>query len=166
MPVPLAEFPIHHVPLSSRHVGTSYRNFYDRWYFNAHDRSGDVFLITGSGVYRNLGVIDAFATVRRGDRQWTVRASDALEHGMLDARVGPYRIEMIEPLSKWKGRDWIDSATYDLTDPQIVGRSPFGVIDHIARATCDGVEGWGMFEHATIGRHDPTGMTDFLSVAP
>jgi hypothetical protein len=66
----------------------------------------------------------------------------------------------------WKGRDWVDSAVYDLTDPAVAGRIPFGVIDHVGRATCEGAEGWGLFEHATVGRHDPTGFKDFLSVAP
>ncbi len=367
MPVPLDEFPIHQVPLSMRHVATSDRNFFDRWYFNAHDRSGGVFLITGLGVYKNVGVIDAFATVRVGDRQFTVRSSDAYENGMLDAVVGPLRVEVIEPLQKirvvcdaadrgigfdltwegsfpcvdearhlvhlgprvimdswryaqvgswagtlhvdgtdmtvdpsvwmgtrdrawgirptaeaephgrvhaetppegfwwvyvplrfddfmlmviiqedpdgnrtlneatrvfadgrheqlgwpeidityrsgtrhperavihmrdrqrkpvtvevetlgsvalntgagyndpdwkhgqWMGRSWVDSRAYDLTDPAIAARGPFGVVDHVARVTCNGAPGWGMFEHATIGRHDPTGMTDFTSVAP
>ena len=77
-PVPLDEFPIHQTPLSLRYVGSSDRNFYDRAYFNAHDRTGDVFFVTGLGVYPNLGVTDAYATVRRGDRQWTIRCSDAL----------------------------------------------------------------------------------------
>ena len=36
-------------------VGTSDKNFYDRCYFNAHDRTGDVFVITGLGAYANLG---------------------------------------------------------------------------------------------------------------
>jgi hypothetical protein len=367
VPVPLDEYPIHQVPLSMRYSGTSDRNFYDRCYFNAHDRTGDIFLITGLGAYPNLGVIDAYATVRRGDRQWTVRCSDALEYRSLDAAVGPYRVEVIDPLSKirlvcdstdrglafdltwegsfpcideprhlmhqgdritidgcrfaqlgtwsgtlhvdgddlsvtpdrwlgsrdrswgirpvgeaeppgrtadspregfwwlyvplrfeeyalivivqedpdgtrtlndatrvyadgrheqlgwpeidfvytsgtrhperatihlrdssrkpvtleietlmgvalhigagyggdpdwshgqWKGRGWIDSAVYDLTDPEFAGRIPFGVNDHVARASCDGAEGWGLFEHATVGRHDPTGFKDFLSVAP
>ncbi len=367
MPVPLDEYPVHQLPLSMRYAGSSDRNFYDRCYFNAHDRSGDIFLITGLGVYPNLGVIDAYATVRRGDRQWAVRSSDALEQRSLDARVGPYRVEVSEPLSRirvvcdtadrglgfdltwegsfdcideprhlmhqgdrvvldgcrfaqlgtwsgtlcvdggdipvtpdvwvgsrdrswgirpvgeaeppgrsaedsregfwwlyapirfdeyaliviiqedpdgartlnaasrvwadgrqeqlgwpeldityrsgtrhperavlhmrsadrraveveidtltgvalhigagyggdpdwahgqWKGRDWLDSAVYDLTDPAVAGRIPFGVIDHVARATCDGAEGWGLFEHASVGRHDPTGFKDWLSVAP
>ena len=69
MPVPLDEYPVHQVPLSMRHMATSDRNAYDRCYFNAHDRTGEVFLVTGLGVYPNLGVIDAYATVRRGDRQ-------------------------------------------------------------------------------------------------
>ena len=42
----------------------------------------------------------------------------------------------------------------------------YGVIDHVGRATLDGAEGWGLFEHATIGRHDPSGFADYLSVAP
>ena len=100
MPVPLDEYPIHQTPLSMQHVGTSDRNFYDRSYFNAHDRTGDVFLISGLGVYPNLGVIDAYVTVRRGDRQWAVHCSDALTDDRLDQRVGPYRIEVLEPLHR------------------------------------------------------------------
>lgn len=48
-------------------VGTSGRNFYDRYYLNAHDRTGEVFLVSGFGVHPNLGVLDAFVTVRHRD---------------------------------------------------------------------------------------------------
>ena len=367
MTAPLDEYPIHQVPLSMAYTETSDRNFYDRCYFNAHGRNGDLFLITGLGVYPNIGVTDAYAIVRGGDRQWSVRMSDALEDRSFDARVGPYRVEVLEPLRRirlvcdtadrglgfdltwegsfdcideprhimrvgnrvtldgcrfaqlgtwegtlhldgediaidpdvwvgsrdrswgirpsgeaeppgragdepregfwwlyvplrfddyaliviaqedpdgtrtlngasrvwadgrheqlgwpefdfkyrsgtripervvihmrtpdrrplevevesllpvalhigagygadpdwshgvWKGRDWLDSTVYDLTDPAVAGRVPFGVVDHVGRATCDGAEGWGLFEHATVGRHDPTGFKDFMSVAP
>jgi hypothetical protein len=370
LPVPLDEYPLHQTPLSLRHVGSSDRNFYDRCYFNAHDRTGDVFLVTGLGVYPNLGVTDAYATVRRGDQQWAVRLSDALDddHGdRLTPRVGPYRIEVDEPLHRvrlicdgddlgigfdltwegsfvavmeqphrmlagarpildasrfaqvgtwegslrvggeelavardrwvgtrdrswgirpvgepeppgraageglegfwwlyvpvrfddfavvvivqelfdgfrilndatrvwadgrleqlgwpevdityrsgtrhperarislrdrsgkplelevetlgfvalhvgagyggdpdwthgqWRGRNWGEGAVYDLTDPDVQSRVPFGVIDHVGRATCDGHEGWGLFEHGTMGRHDPSGFADWGAVAP
>ena len=63
------------------------------------------------------------------------------------------------------GRDWSSSAEYDLTDPAVAGRIPFGVTDHLARARCDGEEGWGLFEHASMGRHDPSGFADWGSVA-
>ena len=366
MPSPLDEYPIHQLPLSMREVGSSDRNFYDRCYFNATNRTGEVFLVTGLGVYPNLGVIDAYATVRAGETQWSVRMSDALDERGIDAAVGPYRVEVIEPLSKihlvcdtadrgvgfdltwegsfacvdeprhlmhagsrlmldgcrfaqvgtwsgtlhagahdyevdpgtwvgsrdrswgirpvgepeppgrsteapregfwwlyvpmrfedfaliviiqedpdgtrtlnaasrvwadgrheqlgwpevdityrpgtrhperavlglrtsdrrtitvevetltsvalhigagyggdpewshgqWRGRDWVDSAVYDLSDPAIASRIPFGVIDHAARASCEGQEGFGLFEHASIGRHDPTGFKDWGSVA-
>ncbi|HVA74401.1 MAG TPA: hypothetical protein VNF71_07525 [Acidimicrobiales bacterium] len=366
MPSPLDEYPIHQLPLSMREVGSSDRNFYDRCYFNATNRTSDVFLVTGLGVYPNLGVTDAYATVRAAEKQWTVRMSDALGERGLNAAVGPYRVEVLEPLSKvrlvcdtpergvafdltwdgsfacvdeprhllhsgsrvivegcrfaqvgtwsgtlhaggtdhavipdvwlgsrdrswgirpvgeseppgrsaddaregfwwlyvpvrfedfalivimqedpdgtrtlnaasrmwadgrheqlgwpevdityrpgsrhperatlrmrtpdrrsidvevetltsvalhvgagyggdpewshgqWRGRNWIDSAVYDLADPTVAARVPFGVVDHAARAMCEGQEGWGLFEHASIGRHDPTGFKDWASVA-
>jgi hypothetical protein len=62
---------------------------------------------------------------------------------------------------QWKGRDWVSGSVYDLTDPAIAGRVPYGVIDHSCRARCDGAEGWGIFEHASIGRHDPSGFAGF-----
>jgi hypothetical protein len=366
-PAPLDEYPIHQAPISMRHVATSDRNFYDRCYFNAHDRTGDIFLVTGLGVYPNLGVVDAYATVRKGDHQWAIRCSDALEHRSIDAEVGPYRVEVQEPLQRlrlvcdaadrglgfdltwegsfpavmeqhhvmrtgpraildasrfaqvgtwegtlsvggidlvvssdhwvgtrdrswgirpvgeaeapgrsadeplegfwwlyvplrfddfavvvivqelpdgfrtlndatrvwadgrveqlgwpeveieyrsgtrhperavlrlaarggkpfdvevetlgsvvlhvgagyggdpdwshgqWRGRNFVEGAEYDLTDPAIVARIPFGVIDHVGRAMCDGAEGWGLFEHGTMGRHDPSGFADWSSLAP
>ncbi len=72
---------------------------------------------------------------------------------------------------QWRGRGWVDHATYDLTAPEVAGRIPWGVIDHVARATwhdASGTDhvGYGIFEHGTIGRHDPSGFTDLFSVAP
>ena len=365
-PVPLDEYPVHQVPLSMAHMATSDRNAYDRCYFNAHDRSGDVFLVTGLGVYPNLGVVDAYATVRRGELQHTVRMSDALGADRMRQSVGPYRVEVVEPLHRvhlvcdaddhgvgfdlqwtgsfpaveepshvmrqggriildaqrfaqlgtwsgtlrvageelevsgdrwvgtrdrswgirpvgeseppgraaaepdpdfgfwwtyvplrfedfavvviaqedgdgermlseavrvwpghseqlgwpevevryrpgtrhpegavlhlgrrgmeltvevdtlgfvalncgpgyggdpdwghgqWRGRDWIEGVTMRLDDPAVAGRVPFGVVDHVARARCEGAEGWGMFEHGTFGRHRPSGFADWGSVA-
>jgi hypothetical protein len=62
---------------------------------------------------------------------------------------------------QWKGEGFVERVTYDLTDPEVVGRTPFGVIDHSARATCDGEVGHGLFEHGTLGRHDPSGFVDW-----
>jgi hypothetical protein len=59
-----------------------------------------VFLVTGLGVYPNLGVIDAYATVRRGGQQHTVRISDALGDDRTKQQVGPYRVEVVEPLRR------------------------------------------------------------------
>lgn len=86
MPVPLDEYPLHQVPLSLAHVASTDRNAYDRSYFNAHNRTDDLFLITGFGVYPNLGVTGAFALVRRGDHQSAVHFSDALGDSRLEQR--------------------------------------------------------------------------------
>jgi hypothetical protein len=362
MPVPLDEYPIHQVPLSMAYIGTSDRNAYDRCYFNAHDRTGDLFLVTGAGIYPNLGTKDAYAALRRGDTQTVVRCSDDLDNERLDLAIGPYRIEVVEPLRRvrlicdtpdfafdltytgsfpaideerhlmrvaarpivdswrfaqlgtWEGalrvagediavtpdtwvgsRDrswgirpvgdpdppgrqqsadfgfwwlyvplrfddfaivviaqegpdgyrtlndavrvwpdgrveqlgwprahidyrpgtrhpvhatvsltnpdgsplvidiepsafvplhvgcgyggdtewlhgqsrgagWVEHRSYDMTDPAIAARVPWGVVDHVAKATIDGAVGWGLFEHASIGRHDPSGFADLGSV--
>jgi hypothetical protein len=39
------------------------------------------------------------------------------------------------------------------------------VTDHLARARLAGEEGWGMLEHASIGRHDPSGFADGSAVS-
>ncbi|MFN8050960.1 MAG: hypothetical protein U0Q22_05965 [Acidimicrobiales bacterium] len=100
MPIPLDEYPIHQTPLSMQFPASSDRNFYDRCYINAHDRTGDVFLITGLGIYPNLGVIDAYACVRIGDTQHAVHFSDALGDDRMNQSVGPYRIEVVDPLKE------------------------------------------------------------------
>lgn len=100
VPVLLDEYPIHQTPLSLGYVGTSDRNFYDRCYFNAHDRTGEVFFVSGLGVYPNLGVMDAYAVIRRGDTQRVLRCADALSEDRFNPKVGPYRIEVIEPLER------------------------------------------------------------------
>lgn len=99
-PVPADEYPLHQVPLSLRHMATSDRNAYDRCYLNAHDRTGELFVVTGLGVYPNLGVIDAYATVKHGLDQYTVRISDALGDDRMHQQVGPYRVEVLEPLER------------------------------------------------------------------
>ncbi len=363
MPTELDEFPIHQTSLPMARVGSSDRNFYDRAYFNANDKRGDVFLVAGVGTYPNLGVKDAFVSVRVEDQQFTLRLSDALEGRSFEQQVGPLKLEVLEPLQSlrltcdndhvgldltwegsfpavleqrhlmmtgnrptldaqrfaqlgtwtgsvraggtthevrdwvgtrdrswgirpvgepeapgisaenplegfwwlyvpirfddfavviivqegpdgfrtfndairvfpdgrveqlgwprveidyasgtrtplharihvttqrgepllievepmtfiplhvgcgyggdaewthglWKGKDWMSTSTYDFTDPEIIGRIPWGVTDHSARATCDGQVGWGLFEHASMGRHDPSGFADWMAVAP
>ena len=366
---PLDEYPIHQLPRPVAWAGSSDRHFYDRCYLNAHDRSGDIFLITGMGFYPNLGTKDAFVLVRRGDTQTAVHLSDAADPrggDRLDQRVGAYRVEVLEPLHRvrvvleetegvavdltwegsfpviqelphvmrqgsgttldaqrfaqvgswegliaidgeeiavtpdlwvgsrdrswgirpqgealppgkpsdppfdgmwwlyvpmrfddywvcliiqetpdgfrvandctrvwadgrveqlgwprveiryasgtrvptgatihcttpdgsplvmevesrlavpihvgggyggdpdwshgaWKGPGFVERLTYDLDDPAVAGRVMFGVIDHVGRATIDGAEGWGLFEHGALGRHDPSGFTDWFDVAP
>ena len=58
------DYPIHQIAEPIRHVGTSDRNFYDRYYFNLHGSSDELFMVMGMGQYPNLAVQDAFACVR------------------------------------------------------------------------------------------------------
>ncbi|MEU9115387.1 hypothetical protein AB0D04_27300 [Streptomyces sp. NPDC048483] len=119
-PIALDEYPIHQAPLSMRHVATGDRNAYDRCIFHVLDHSGRALLIAGLGVYPNTGVIDAYATLRVGDRLHAVRASDALTDDRLALTVGPLTITVEEPLARLRLTCDADPAdpdglSYDLT---------------------------------------------------
>ena len=78
-------------------------------------------------------------------------------------RLGPRPVE---------GRRRSPSAcTYDMTDPAVVGRVPFGLTDSVGRAVWneegkEPQEGWGLYEHGVLGLHEPTGFTDWFTHAP
>jgi len=97
---PLDDYPIHQIPEVMRHVGTSDRNFYDRYYFNAFPLSGESMLIVGVGQYPNLGVADAFALYRSGHTHRVVRASRELGPDRMDTSVGPFHVEVLEGLRR------------------------------------------------------------------
>ncbi len=93
------DFPVHQSAEPVRLVATSDRNCYDRYYFNCHASSDELFLVMGMGQYPNLGTQDAFAVVRRGPFHRVVRASRELGDRS-ENRVGPFRIEVLEPLRR------------------------------------------------------------------
>jgi hypothetical protein len=366
---PLDEYPIHQVPMSMAYVATSDRNNYDRCIFQGQDHQAGTYFLTGLGVYPNVGITDAFLSVRRGDRQRSLQVSGVRPDDRMAQEVGPYRIEVVSPLrelrltssdpelgadlvfrseydplrepqhikyssptgkvtlegcrwaqlgtwegeirldgetipvepgrftatrdrswgirpvgepdpqgrpsaeephvwwiwvplrfedfgvhvmvdsepngyrtvnyavrfwptstgrqleqlgwpeidiryrpgtripegatlhlrtvdrrpleieidcltsmplhfgcgygndpewnhGRWMGESWRRLVTFDYTDPEIQGRMQWGGIDHLARATCEGQTGYGIFEHGTVGRHDPTGMAGLMAVAP
>ena len=103
------DFPVHQAAEFVRHPATSDRNFYDRYYFNMHPCSEEWFAIFGFGQYPNLGVVDAFVDVRIGDGQHIVRASKPLGDRS-DLSVGPFRIEVLEPLRRSALRGGTDGA--------------------------------------------------------
>jgi hypothetical protein len=95
---PLDDYPIHQVAEPVRRVGTSDRNFYDRYYVNCFPTDGELFLVVGMGQYPNLGVADAFALVVHDGVHRVVRASRALGVDRMDTTVGPFTVEVIEGL--------------------------------------------------------------------
>lgn len=92
------DYPIHQTADPIAVAGGGHRNFYDRYFFNGYTRDGSLFLAAAMGQYPNRNVADAaFNVVHRG-RQWVVRASRRLGAERTDTRVGPIRIEVVEPL--------------------------------------------------------------------
>ena len=163
---PLDELPIHQVPLPLTYPATSDRNFYDRCIYQAVDHTGEVELITGLGVYPNLGVIDAYATVRRGDRQHAFRISDALGDDRMTQAVGPYRVEVIEPQERpdLSGPDSIEGEVHrDAVEPcpevRLAPKIPQSV-EHPHKDLLDDVIGLLMG-----AEHPPGGPVDAVPVA-
>ncbi len=103
---PLDEYPIHQLPLPVTWAGSTDRNFYDRNYFMAHHRTGEVMLISGIGYYPNLGVKDAFFAIRHrgpdgdpmGGTTRVIHLSDLIDDDRLNPHVGDYSLEIVEPM--------------------------------------------------------------------
>jgi len=93
------DYPIHQTAAPIAHVGTSDRNFYDRYYFNLHGSTDELFMVIGMGQYPNLATQDAFACVCSQGKQRVLRASRELGDRM-DTTVGPFRVEVLEPLHR------------------------------------------------------------------
>ena len=103
---PLDDYPIHQISEPVRHVGTSDRNFYDRYYFNIHGSGAvqgtddELFAVIGVGQYPNLSIADAFVSVKWGDDHRVVRASRTLGADRMDPSVGPIRVEVLKGLQQ------------------------------------------------------------------
>jgi hypothetical protein len=114
---PADDLLIHQTPETIDRVFTSDRNFYDRYYFNMHASSDEIFLVTGMGQYPNLGVTDAFVSISHRDTLYVVRASRELGSDRLDTTVGPFGIEVVKGLETLRLRldenEW--GVSFDLT---------------------------------------------------
>lgn len=98
---PADDYPIHQTAEPIRYCDTSDRRFYDRYFFTGHTCDADLFFLIGLGVYPNLGVIDAFASVASAGAQVATRGSRELGHDRLDMRnVGPFNLEVLDGLKR------------------------------------------------------------------
>ena len=147
---PFDEFLAHQTSDTFDHVATSDRNFYDRYYFNMHASSDELFVIIGLGQYPNLGVTDAFITVSVGHEQHTVRASRELGSDRLDTSVGPLSVEVLQGLQRLRLRcepnEWgieadlvFDGVVAALEEPRTFIRRYGRVIQDVSRYAQVGV---------------------------
>lgn len=97
---PLDDFPYHQISEPMRHVGTSDRLFYDRYYFNCFPTTGDFMMVMGLGQYPNLGVTDAFVQIARPGSYRVLRASRELGTDRRNTTIGPLAVDIVEPLEQ------------------------------------------------------------------
>jgi hypothetical protein len=97
----LDDFPVHQTPEPIAHVGTSDRNAYDRTWFNGYAADGSRYFGIGMAVYPLRGILDcAFSVVEQGGRQHSFYGSRRAPLERTDMQVGPFRLEVIEPLRR------------------------------------------------------------------
>ena len=97
----LDDFPIHQTAEPLAHPVTSDRNVYDRTWFNGYSPDGSLYFGIGMAVYPHRGVLDcAFSVVRPGELQYCFYGSCRAPTERTDMRVGPFRIEVLEPMRR------------------------------------------------------------------
>lgn len=96
------ELPIHQTLAPIRFVDTTDPRAFERYWFTAHALDGSFFLVTGVGVYPNLGTADAYAIFVHDGRQVNVRAHRRVSADRANLTVGPIRAELIAPFSQWR----------------------------------------------------------------
>lgn len=97
----LDDFPIHQTPEPIAHPASSDRNVYDRTWFNGYTADGEHYFGIGMAIYPHRGILDcAFSVVDRGGRQHAFFASRRAPLERTEMWVGPFRIEIIEPLRR------------------------------------------------------------------
>jgi hypothetical protein len=91
------DYPLHQTPEPIAYTGAN-RNFYDRYFFNGYDRSGEVFFAAALGVYPYVNVMDAAFSVVVDGVQHNVYGSKVMYLERMDMQVGNVQVQVVEPL--------------------------------------------------------------------
>lgn len=106
------EYPLHQVTASFAGVAGSDPSWNDGHYVCATDQSGAVSLTSNLRLYSNNDVMDGFVCLRHDGRQHNIRLSRRLRPSVDDLRIGPLRIEIVEPMKAL--RLVLDENTYGI----------------------------------------------------
>jgi hypothetical protein len=99
----LDELPVHQwSEREMRFQSTTDPRAYERYWFTCQDRTGDLFIVTGFGLYPNLGTVEAYAIVNLRGQHTTVRAHRRLDRNRALMRVGPISFEPVRPFQEWR----------------------------------------------------------------
>jgi len=132
--------------------------WFDRFWVNAHSLDGRIAISQGLGVYRNTGVMDAFAIVVRGREQRIVRTSRALGSDVGPIEVGPISAAIEEPLRRWRFRLAPENDAGVAYDFAFAGA--FAPID------CDRMRDWSHFVQAGHAQGSLTIDGERIALAP
>jgi len=94
------DYPIHQTPEPVAQVATSDRNAYDRYWFNGYANDGEFYFGVGMAIYPNLRIMDCGFSIVTGGEQHAFHASRRAPKDPSETRVGPFRIEILEPMQR------------------------------------------------------------------
>jgi hypothetical protein len=92
------EYPLHQVTASFAGVAGSDPSWNDGHYVCLADQAGSVSLTSNLRLYSNNDVMDGFVCIRHQGRQHNIRVSRRLRPAVDELRVGPLRVEILEPM--------------------------------------------------------------------
>ncbi len=92
------DYPIHQTPEPIARSASSSRNVYDRYWFNGYSDDGEFYFGIGLGLYPNRNIMDCGFSIVRDGEQHAFHASRRASREPSDTQVGPFRIEIVEPM--------------------------------------------------------------------
>ncbi len=92
------DYPIHQTSEPIALPATTDRNAYDRYWWNGYAGDGEFYFGIGAAIYPNLGIMDCGFSIVRGGEQHAFHASRRAPREPSEVTVGPFRIEIIEPM--------------------------------------------------------------------
>jgi len=98
------DYPIHQTPEPIAQVATSDRNAYDRYWFNGYAADGEFYFGVGMAIYPNLRILDCGFSIVRDGEQHAFHASRRAPLDPSETEVGPFRIEVVEPMKRLRVR--------------------------------------------------------------
>ncbi|MBD3646373.1 MAG: hypothetical protein HUJ31_02720 [Pseudomonadales bacterium] len=90
------DYPLHQTPEPVAY--TANRNFYDRFFFNGYNPSGDIFFAAAMGVYPWVNVLDGAFSIVIDGVQHNVYGSRILHMERRDTRVGHVAVDIVATL--------------------------------------------------------------------
>lgn len=94
------DYPIHQTAAAIAHPLSGDRNHYDRYWFNGYQDDGEFYFGIGAARYPNLGILDCGFSIVRGGEQHAFHASRRAPREPTDLKVGPFEIDVIEPMRR------------------------------------------------------------------
>ncbi|GAB3270295.1 hypothetical protein [Parahaliea aestuarii] len=96
----LDDYPIHQTAEPVALTASSDRCAYDRYWYNGHDRDGELYFGIVLARYPNLGIMDCSLSMVVDGRQYAFHGSRRAPVEPTETEVGPFKLEILEPMGR------------------------------------------------------------------